>query len=281
MTDVAGHEHVLVRDGLRLRLVDTAAGGTPVLFQHGLCGSEDQVAEVLPYGHPRRRLTLECRGHGRSDAGDPSGFSIPGFAEDVVAAAAARGVTSAVVGGISMGAAIALRLAVTRPDLVCGLVLARPAWITDPAPDCLMPNAVVGDLLSRHQPATALAMFEATPLRERLAREAPDNLASLRGFFSRGTSGRDGSAPVTHLRRRDGGHPCAGRRAARADAGHRTRARCHPSPRRRPNAGRHDPRRSPCRDHAEGAGQGALHRRFPERARRLPRHDPLNGDTPD
>lgn len=185
MTDVAGHEHVLVRDGLRLRLVDTAAGGTPVLFQHGLCGSEDQVAEVLPYGHPRRRLTLECRGHGRSDADDPSGFSIPGFAEDVVAAAAARGVTSAVVGGISMGAAIALRLAVTRPDLVCGLVLARPAWITDPAPDCLMPNAVVGDLLSRHQPATALAMFEATPLRERLGREAPDNLASLRGFFSR------------------------------------------------------------------------------------------------
>jgi pimeloyl-ACP methyl ester carboxylesterase len=185
MNGVAGNEHVLLCDGLRLRLVDTAAGGTPVLFQHGLCGSEEQVAEVLPYGHPRRRLTLECRGHGRSEAGDPSGFSIPGFAKDVAAAAASRGITSAVVGGISMGAAIALRLAVTQPDLVCGLVLARPAWITDPAPDCLVPNAVVGDLLSRHDSATALAMFEATPLRERLAREAPDNLASLRSFFSR------------------------------------------------------------------------------------------------
>jgi hypothetical protein len=44
MTDVAGNEHVLMRDGLRLRLVDTAAGGTPIMFQHGLCGSEVSAA---------------------------------------------------------------------------------------------------------------------------------------------------------------------------------------------------------------------------------------------
>jgi pimeloyl-ACP methyl ester carboxylesterase len=185
MSGAGPHDGVVLADGLRLRLVDTGAGGTPVIFQHGLCGSQEQVAEVMPPDHPRRRLTLDCRGHGGSQAGDPAGFSIAVFAEDVGRAAASRGVTGAVVGGISMGAAIALRLAVTRPDLVRGLVLARPAWVTGPAPDCLAPNRVVGDLLSRHDPATALSLFEALPLSGQLAREAPDNLASLRGFFAR------------------------------------------------------------------------------------------------
>lgn len=178
-------EHIVLRDGLRLRLVDTGAGGTPVILQHGLCGSEEQVAEVMPQDHLRRRLTLECRGHGGSEAGDPATFSIAGLAEDVVAAAAARGVTGAVVGGISMGAAIALRLAVVRPDLVRGLVLARPAWLAERAPEGLTPNRTIGHLMSRHDPATARSLFEATPLRELLAQEAPDNLASLRGFFTR------------------------------------------------------------------------------------------------
>ena len=39
-----------------------------------------------------------------------------------------------------MGAAIALRLAVTRPELVKALVLARPAWVTDAAPNSLAPT---------------------------------------------------------------------------------------------------------------------------------------------
>ncbi len=185
MTAAAAMEHVLLRDRLHLRLVDTGKAGTPVIFQHGLCGAEEQVAEVMPADHPRRRLTLECRGHGQSEAGDPPGFTIADFAEDVVAAAELRGVTNAVVGGISMGAALALRLAVMRPDLVRGVVLARPAWVTEAAPASMAPNGLVGDLLSRHSPAIARAVFETSPDCERLARDAPDNLASLRRFFSR------------------------------------------------------------------------------------------------
>ena len=36
-----------------------------------------------------------------------------------------------------------------------------------------------------HPPETARALFECLPLVEELARAAPDNLASLRGFFAR------------------------------------------------------------------------------------------------
>jgi pimeloyl-ACP methyl ester carboxylesterase len=54
-----------------------------------------------------------------------------------------------VVGGVSLGAAIALRLAVRRPELVCGLILARPAWVTRAAPDNMKPNAKCGARLRR------------------------------------------------------------------------------------------------------------------------------------
>jgi pimeloyl-ACP methyl ester carboxylesterase len=172
------------RAGLRLS-VSEAGEGRAFLFQHGLCGDAAQPAEVFPAGAGWRCLTLECRGHGRSPAGPPGELSIATFADDAASLLEARGAAPAVVGGISMGAAIALRLAVRRPDLVRALVLARPAWAWGAAPANMAPNALVGELLERLPPAEALARFEASETARRLAAQAPDNLASLRGFFSR------------------------------------------------------------------------------------------------
>ena len=108
--------------------------GQPVLFQHGLCGDARQPAEVFPQQTGFRRITLECRGHGASEPGDHSVFSISTFADDAIAMIEQLELAPLIVGGISMGAAIALRIAVTRPDLVRGLVIARPAWSTAAAP---------------------------------------------------------------------------------------------------------------------------------------------------
>lgn len=171
-------------DGLALAVEDQGEGA-PVLFQHGLCGDARQTADVFPHGTGFRLITLECRGHGGSEAGDPAGFGIARFADDVADLVEARRLGPLVVGGLSMGAAIALRLAVRRPDLVRALVLARPAWRTEAAPDNMRPNGLVGDLLARFPPAEARARFEASETARRLRAEAPDNLASLLGFFSR------------------------------------------------------------------------------------------------
>jgi pimeloyl-ACP methyl ester carboxylesterase len=132
-----------------------------------------------------RRITLECRGHGGSEAGDPQAFSIATFAEDVMAAIEALDIAPLVIGGISMGAAIASRIAVLRPDLVAGLVLIRPAWLTQPDPETMRPNRLVGDLLSHHRPDEARARFAGSATAASLAQEAPDNLASLMSFFDR------------------------------------------------------------------------------------------------
>ena len=84
-----------------------------------------------------------------------------------------------------MGAAIALRLAVTRPELVRALVLARPAWVTDRAPDNMRPNAYVGDLLKHLSAKEAEEKFLGSDIARQLKEEAPDNLQSLKNFFSR------------------------------------------------------------------------------------------------
>ncbi|WP_413990311.1 alpha/beta fold hydrolase [Labrys okinawensis] len=172
------------RNGLRLA-VFTHGSGTPMVFQHGLCGDAGQTADVFPFDLPARCLTLECRGHGASEAGDTTRFSIATFADDIAAWVESLHLGPVVLGGISMGAAISLRLAVTRPELVRALVLARPAWIAEAAPPNMEANAVVGDLLAGYSPEEARAKFDASEIARDLEERAPDNLASLRGFFTR------------------------------------------------------------------------------------------------
>lgn len=171
------------RGGIALRYEDVGKGPA-VIFQHGLGGDAAQVAEVFPSTSPSRRVTLECRAHGGSQSGSLTGLSIATFTDDVAALADRLDLRRAVAGGISMGAAIALRLAVTRPDLVKALVLSRPAWLFAPAPDNMAPIALVGDLLRKHALPIARDIFEQSQVARRLARDAPNNLVSLRGFFA-------------------------------------------------------------------------------------------------
>lgn len=170
------------REGLSLAAYDSGGDGLPVVFQHGLCGDIGQVAEAFPDKPYFRLLSLECRGHGASQAGPD--VSIAMFADDVVALIEKIG-SPVVLGGISMGAAISSRIAVKRPHLVRGLVLARPAWVTEPAPANMRPNAEVGALLEKLTLDQARATFEASEIYATLADKAPDNLKSLVGFFER------------------------------------------------------------------------------------------------
>jgi pimeloyl-ACP methyl ester carboxylesterase len=169
----------LQRDDATLRGWD-GGGGLPVIFQHGLGGDEAQVAEVFPDGQRIRRLTLECRGQGKSSLGNANELSIAQFADDVLAFADSLGVGRFVIGGISMGAAIALRIAIRHPERVIALILARPAWLWAAAPANMRPFIEVASYLRKR----TVEDFETSATAHRLAREAPDNLASLKKFFS-------------------------------------------------------------------------------------------------
>jgi hypothetical protein len=83
--------------------VDDAGGvGLPVIFQHGLCGDAGQTIEAFPRDLRFRRITIESRGHGRSEAGAPGLFSIRTFAADIVAFIEAHRLGPMVIGGISL-----------------------------------------------------------------------------------------------------------------------------------------------------------------------------------
>ena len=180
---MTGYRREVARiDGLDLALHIADGQGRPIFLQHGLGGDAAQPTEVFPGATGWTHHVLECRGHGYSAPGDPAGFSIAQFTRDLAEAIESRGLAPCPVGGISMGAAIALRLAVTRPELISALILARPAWLTDAAPANLAPNAEAGRVLSQ---GGDLETFLGTGTARTLAREAPDNLASIEGFFSR------------------------------------------------------------------------------------------------
>lgn len=174
-------ERFLIRNGLRLAVYGQGGDGPALVFQHGLCGDARQIAEAMQGLGRQSWHGLECAGHGASEMGAPS---IAGFAEDVAALIETLPVP-VVLGGISMGAAIASRIAVIRPDLVRALVLVRPAWVANDAPANMAPNAEVGALLAQHPADTARAIFAQSATAQRLAVESPDNLASLIGFFAR------------------------------------------------------------------------------------------------
>jgi pimeloyl-ACP methyl ester carboxylesterase len=171
-------------DGTNLHVVTTGSG-PDVVFQHGLCGDERQTREAFPEGTGFRRTTIEARGHGASEAGDPALFSLALFTADLAEYIERHLEPPVVVGGISMGAALAVRLAVERPDLVRALVIVRPAWVTEATPANMAPNALVGRLLGSTDQETARQQFLADDLTIELEKHAPDNMASLSGFFSR------------------------------------------------------------------------------------------------
>ena len=176
------------RDGCKVNYVDEGHGdgdSTPVLWQHGLGATQAQVAEVFPESSQLRRITMECRGHADSELGALEGLSIQQFADDAVGLLDHLGVRSAVVGGISLGAAIALRLAIHYPERVSGLIIARPAWICEAAPERLRIYIDVAELLAQYGAEQGLTRLEATERYRLMMSESPDNAASMRSFFDR------------------------------------------------------------------------------------------------
>ncbi|HUQ09057.1 MAG TPA: alpha/beta hydrolase [Steroidobacteraceae bacterium] len=171
-------------DGCRLHYVDEGAG-LPVLWQHGLGATQSQAAEVFPASSGFRRITLECRGHAGSEIGAPDALSIGQFADDALALMDHLQVERAAVGGISLGAAIALHLAVHHPQRVGALIIARPAWLGESTPERMRIYRDVAELLARYGSEDGLRRLEASERYRQVSSQSPDNAASMRGLFHR------------------------------------------------------------------------------------------------
>ena len=108
-------------------LYSSAEGSGPTLILgHGFGGSARNFRPQSRALRDRYRVVLhDARGHARSDAPRDAAQYVPArFIADVGRLLDAAGAESAVVGGLSMGASIALQFALAHPERVRALVLA-------------------------------------------------------------------------------------------------------------------------------------------------------------
>lgn len=100
--------------------------GQPAVLLHGLGLDHQQWDGLVPLLGGRRLVRPDLRGHGRSPA--PShGYHAAHYAADVGALLASLGPTHADLIGSGLGAAVALEVALDRPDRVRSLVLLGPS----------------------------------------------------------------------------------------------------------------------------------------------------------
>jgi pimeloyl-ACP methyl ester carboxylesterase len=108
--------------------VEAVGQGPGIVLAHGFGGSARNWRPQLRTLRARYRVAVyDARGHARSEApGEPAAYREAALVEDLGRAAAATGDARPVVGGLSMGAAVALRYALAQPGRVRALVLASP-----------------------------------------------------------------------------------------------------------------------------------------------------------
>ncbi|MBB4277716.1 alpha/beta fold hydrolase [Rhizobium mongolense] len=169
--------------GARLNVVNRGNDALPVLFQHGLGGDAQQVARVFPQEERFDLTTIECAGHGASSCPQPPAFSLEAFYQDIEAYSAERFPHGFVAGGISMGATLALALAIRNPALIRALILVRPAWFLNKSPANLEPIRVIGELLQRYPRKKAFDTFVASDLAAQIGQSSPDNYSTLMDYL--------------------------------------------------------------------------------------------------
>jgi pimeloyl-ACP methyl ester carboxylesterase len=166
-------------DGLRFHYRDEGAG-LPFFFQHGLGGDVTQPFGLFKPPAGVRLIAFDARDHGQTEtSADPAKLRFATFAEDLSALMGQLGIGRAVIGGISMGAALALHCGLRWPDRLQALVLSRPAWLTAPCPWNVKMFTLVAGLIRRHGAEQGLVMFQQTPEYRETQATWPDVAESL------------------------------------------------------------------------------------------------------
>jgi pimeloyl-ACP methyl ester carboxylesterase len=170
-------------DGIQFHYREEGAG-LPFFFQHGLGVDLTQPFSVCQPTPGIRLIGFDARAHGKTaPAGPEEKISFSSFADDLRALMDHLQIRQAIVGGISMGAAITLNFTLRNPARVIGLVQSRPAWLDAPNLWNVTMFSLISRLVLEHGRVKGKALFLDTPeYAEALARW-PDVAISLAGQF--------------------------------------------------------------------------------------------------
>jgi 3-oxoadipate enol-lactonase len=154
-------------DGARLFALELG-DGHPVVFVHGgLADHRAALSRVGQLARAHRLVTPDVRGSGRSvHAGE---LSWDRLADDLAALLEHLGMERAVVGGTSMGSAVALRFALRHPRLLQGLILMSPLYpgadrpLSDAATAAMRTMKEAGNRVLEHGVDALRPLFETLP----------------------------------------------------------------------------------------------------------------------
>lgn len=180
-------------EGLHLSYEVHGTGPRVMVFLHGLLLDAQMnrrlAADLAERGY--EVILLDLPGHGRSDKPrHASAHRIDSYAHFVVALLDELGLDQAVIGGVSLGANVALHVAVQAPERVRGLVAEMPVleWAAPGAALIFLPL-----LLGVHYAAPLARALGA------LARRLPSTrVGTLDSFITALTLDPDESAAVLH-----------------------------------------------------------------------------------
>lgn len=143
---------------------EVSGSGEPLIVLHGAYMNIPTMGEIIPMlAETHTVYALELQGHGRTNDIDRP-ITYPNLTADVAAFMDAVGLWKADVFGYSMGAAVALRLAVEHPEKVDQLIAASVAYdLSGMQPEY---NAMVPTMLPD--------MFVGTPMEDAWKQYAPD-----------------------------------------------------------------------------------------------------------
>jgi len=182
--------------GVKLFAVESGQG-RPILLLHGGLAAHQAVrlfAEPLSAHH--RLITPDLRASGRSHFAGELTWDL--LADDVAALVRHLALDHAVIGGISFGAGVAVRVALRHPQIVERLVLLHPAFggaelgLTDAQGRAMRAMDAAGSRVVEEGIAVMFSLFEALPtaLRDRaralVATYDPASVATSTRFMASG-----------------------------------------------------------------------------------------------
>ena len=158
--------------------------GPPLVFLHGLGAQRTQAEDVSAAVRGWEQITIDLPGHGDS-AHIRAENTFAASAAAVLELLESLEVHRFAIGGISMGAGIALRVALDAPDRVMGLILVRPAWTDRPGRPHIDLVADIGQWARIHGLAGAQVFLHSDPRFQAISRRHPLAAASISSAMRR------------------------------------------------------------------------------------------------
>ena len=172
-------------DGIQFHYRDSGGSGVPFVFQHGLGAEVSQTFDLFTPPPGFRLLSFDCRGHGETcPLGPEEKISVEQSSEDLGALLDHLRIERAIIGGISMGAAIALHFALAHSERVLGLVLSRPAWLDESRADNMKVFSTIAEFIRRYGAWEGAQRYQETAAYQDVLKVSPDNANSLLAQFT-------------------------------------------------------------------------------------------------